>query len=60
MTTAPQALLLLNGDFTGINASTAVNPAIECTDSVGGYDVQDFLANAAISRRLAPKRRRRG
>jgi hypothetical protein len=34
--------------------STAVNPAIECTDSAGGYDVQDFIANAAISRPLAP------
>jgi pimeloyl-ACP methyl ester carboxylesterase len=45
---------LLNGEFTGINAATGVNPAIECTDSVGGYDVQDFIANAANSRRLAP------
>jgi pimeloyl-ACP methyl ester carboxylesterase len=45
---------LLTGDFAGIDASTAVNPAIECTDSAGGYGVQDFVANAAISRRLAP------
>ncbi len=45
---------LLTGDFTGINALTAVNPVIECTDSVGGYGVRDFLDNAAISRRLAP------